>query len=539
MIRIQRALEMIEAVNEHYSLNNKDINVLFFEIRDAKVCMPIIGKFSAGKSALLNSLLNYGGKLLKEDVTPETAVPTELVFSEEDKVEVLTKDNDCYTIDSLKEYRKKDFEVESVKSVRLYLNNQYLKTIPKVMLVDMPGFESGYDVHNQAIDEYLPKSLAYLIAFPADDMIMRSSIGNILKEICLRNMKIGIAITKCDKKNEGYDAALLHLKQSLKKYIGEREIKICQTSSRDKEMEELKAFLCEIQENAEEILYQKYKQKVLLQSETTKNYLTAILKNSEMTESELEEEKLKLEQSMGELLDKFQKEKAKFENKIENSASNIKADIHAALEGKREELVAMIMNNQDIKEGLNLTIRNAVTSSMQERFLPNVEHYLSNVTSDVMRNISLPVNVPLAINPKAVSENVISSAVATTAAVMLGGPIIGGVIAGILFFMNQKSQEKKREEQERKISTKLARDVFPKVLSEVEDILVSSIEEQIAQVNKTIEEDITRQRSVLEKAIEDVKERIVKEKEKKNSLIQSVKEDLEKLEKMEKELLEE
>lgn len=539
MIRIQRALEMIEAVNEHYSLNNKDINVLFFEIRDAKVCMPIIGKFSAGKSALLNSLLNYGGKLLKEDVTPETAVPTELVFSEEDKVEVLTKDNDYYTIDSLKEYRKKDFEVESVKSVRLYLNNQYLKTIPKVMLVDMPGFESGYDVHNQAIDEYLPKSLVYLIAFPADDMIMRSSIGNILKEICLRNMKIGIVITKCDKKNEGYDAALLHLKQSLKKYIGEREIKICQTSSRDKEMEELKAFLCEIQENAEEILYQKYKQKVLLQSETTKNYLTAILKNSEMTESELEEEKLKLEQSMGELLDKFQKEKAKFENKIENSASNIKADIHAALEGKREELVAMIMNNQDIKEGLNLTIRNAVTSSMQERFLPNVEHYLSNVTSDVMRNISLPVNVPLAINPKAVSENVISSAVATTAAVMLGGPIIGGVIAGILFFMNQKSQEKKREEQERKISTKLARDVFPKVLSEVEDTLVSSIEEQIAQVNKTIEEDITRQRSVLEKAIEDVKERIVKEKEKKNSLIQSVKEDLEKLEKMEKELLEE
>lgn len=539
MIRIQRALEMIEAVNEHYSLNNKDINVLFFEIRDAKVCMPIIGKFSAGKSALLNSLLNYGGKLLKEDVTPETAVPTELVFSEEDKVEVLTKDNDYYTIDSLKEYRKKDFEVESVKSVRLYLNNQYLKTIPKVMLVDMPGFESGYDVHNQAIDEYLPKSLVYLIAFPADDMIMRSSIGNILKEICLRNMKIGIVITKCDKKNEGYDAALLHLKQSLKKYIGEREIKICQTSSRDKEMEELKAFLCEIQENAEEILYQKYKQKVLLQSETTKNYLTAILKNSEMTESELEEEKLKLEQSMGELLDKFQKEKAKFENKIENSASNIKADIHAALEGKREELVSMIMNNQDIKEGLNLTIRNAVTSSMQERFLPNVEHYLSNVTSDVMRNISLPVNVPLAINPKAVSENVISSAVATTAAVMLGGPIIGGVIAGILFFMNQKSQEKKREEQERKISTKLARDVFPKVLSEVEDTLVSSIEEQIAQVNKTIEEDITRQRSVLEKAIEDVKERIVKEKEKKNSLIQSVKEDLEKLEKMEKELLEE
>lgn len=539
MIRIQRALEMIEAVNEHYSLNNKDINVLFFEIRDAKVCMPIIGKFSAGKSALLNSLLNYGGKLLKEDVTPETAVPTELVFSEEDKVEVLTKDNDYYTIDSLKEYRKKDFEVESVKSVRLYLNNQYLKTIPKVMLVDMPGFESGYDVHNQAIDEYLPKSLVYLIAFPADDMIMRSSIGNILKEICLRNMKIGIVITKCDKKNEGYDAALLHLKQSLKKYIGEREIKICQTSSRDKEMEELKAFLCEIQENAEEILYQKYKQKVLLQSETTKNYLTAILKNSEMTESELEEEKLKLEQSMGELIDKFQKEKAKFENKIENSASNIKADIHAALEGKREELVSMIMNNQDIKEGLNLTIRNAVTSSMQERFLPNVEHYLSNVTSDVMRNISLPVNVPLAINPKAVSENVISSAVATTAAVMLGGPIIGGVIAGILFFMNQKSQEKKREEQERKISTKLARDVFPKVLSEVEDTLVSSIEEQIAQVNKTIEEDITRQRSVLEKAIEDVKERIVKEKEKKNSLIQSVKEDLEKLEKMEKELLEE
>lgn len=43
---------------------------------------------------------------------------------------------------------------EKLKSVRLYLDNDFMKTIPDVMLVDMPGFESGLEWHNKVIDQY-------------------------------------------------------------------------------------------------------------------------------------------------------------------------------------------------------------------------------------------------------------------------------------------------------------------------------------------------------------------------------------------------
>ena len=41
---------------------------LMQETETAKVCTPIIGKFSSGKSALLNTLLGYSRKILKEDI---------------------------------------------------------------------------------------------------------------------------------------------------------------------------------------------------------------------------------------------------------------------------------------------------------------------------------------------------------------------------------------------------------------------------------------------------------------------------------------
>lgn len=60
----------------------------------AKVCTPIIGKFSSGKSALINTILGYTRRILKEDITPETAVPAEIVYSDsEDRIIVVNNDN--------------------------------------------------------------------------------------------------------------------------------------------------------------------------------------------------------------------------------------------------------------------------------------------------------------------------------------------------------------------------------------------------------------------------------------------------------------
>ena len=69
MDKIIKSLDELRKINSAYSLSNDTIDKLFAETEDAKVCTPIIGKFSSGKSALLNTLLGYSRKILKEDIT--------------------------------------------------------------------------------------------------------------------------------------------------------------------------------------------------------------------------------------------------------------------------------------------------------------------------------------------------------------------------------------------------------------------------------------------------------------------------------------
>ena len=93
MEKVISALEEIKNINIEYGISTDEISKLQAEISEAKVCTPIIGKFSSGKSALVNTLLGYSKKILKEDITPETAVPAEIVYTDtEDMVTIVKKD---------------------------------------------------------------------------------------------------------------------------------------------------------------------------------------------------------------------------------------------------------------------------------------------------------------------------------------------------------------------------------------------------------------------------------------------------------------
>ena len=254
MEKVISALEEIKNINIEYGISTYAISRLQAEISEAKVCTPIIGKFSSGKSALVNTILGYNKKILKEDITPETAVPAEIVYTDTEDMVTIVKKDETNSALSIDDYRSYEVDANDVKSVQIQLRNSFLEEIPDVMLVDMPGFESGFEIHNKAIDDYLPQSLAYIITFPADDMIVRSSVGNILKELCLHDMPLCVVITKYDKCNDDFEVTFEKMKESLKRFVGNREIRYCKTSSFTGDAKELEEFLKEIQERSQEIV---------------------------------------------------------------------------------------------------------------------------------------------------------------------------------------------------------------------------------------------------------------------------------------------
>lgn len=529
MERIMKSLSELHKINAAYSLSNESIEKLVAKADGAKVCTPIIGKFSSGKSALLNTVLGYSKKILKEDITPETAVPAEITYSSgEEKIYVVGNDGSNKDIE-MSAYRQLEVDATTVRCTKLNLHDSFLGEIPDVMLVDMPGFESGYEVHNRAIDNYLPDSLAYIIAFPADDMIVRSSVGNILKELCLHDMPICIVITKYDKRSDDFEDTLAALKESLKRFIGDREVTYCTTSNYTGDAEELKGFLRSIQERSQEILANKFKNGVLSAADATENYLRTTLKGSEMSESELDEQEEKLGRQLDLLSSQFSKEKDSFDLQISECVEEIKADVQRALEAEESSFIAMGMNNQSINERMNTVVRNAVTTSLKKRFIPKVEKYLKRVANCINGESVGDVHISFNFNTEDVSKGMVSTTVAAVAAIMVAGPLIGGIIAGVIALVNKVRSDKKREELREQIRRQLNSEVYPQVLREIGSSIEIAITKQLKLINTSIGDEIVTQKTALEKAMEDVRKKMSDEKERKENLAIDIKADLEKI----------
>lgn len=518
MDKIISALMEMKEINSTYSIPTERLQSLQTEMEKAKVCTPVIGKFSTGKSALLNELLGYRNKMLKEDIIPETAIPTELVYADKDEYVIIIKNDDEETKISNSAYRNYEVDAKKEKCARLYLRNSFLGSIPDIVLVDMPGFESGLELHNKAIDDYLPKSMAYIVTFSADDLVVRSSVGNVLKELCVYNMPFCIAVTKFDKRNTDFEIVQERFKQSLKRYVGERDIKYCLTSSREHKVEEVQEFLREIQERSQEILADKYKNSLVAIIENTENYLKTLLNGSQISQSELEEKEDELHRQFSLLDSRFIKEQEDFRQEISSCVAEIQEDLLKTLEAKEETIIAMVLNNQNVTEFLNTIVRNSVAVSLKRRFFTRVEKYVRRVKNIIDLEMAGDVNISCSFDTSTLQKDTGSQIVSIAAGYLLGG-ILGAVIAG---FFSKFCGDKKREEAKQRIRRQLKDEVFPQIVSNVGNNIESEVIKQADFVNTAIKDEIMEQKKLLEGAMAEVRGRMQKEKEEKERFVSEI-----------------
>lgn len=191
-----------------------DADKLEEEVQDFKIKVLVIGEFSSGKTALMNRLL--GIDLLKEDVTPETAIATELVYGEKEGVDLVLPSGEAEHC-SLAEVPAADPN-KYLKYV-YHLNNPVLKELSDYVLVDMPGFNSGVEAHNKALLQYIGQATAYLSVTNIESGCLTDASVNFLDEIRRYSPYVGYVLTKCDKcseeniqmTTEGITQTLLHL----------------------------------------------------------------------------------------------------------------------------------------------------------------------------------------------------------------------------------------------------------------------------------------------------------------------------------------
>jgi|GEM_PF-2452663 Dynamin family. len=527
MEQLRAVLDEIQDINRVHKQPNEPIESLLSDMTHSKVSIPVIGKFSAGKSALLNTLLGFNKPLLKEDITPETAVPTEITFAPEDSVQVVHANKTIEHI-AVASFRTLECEAGQIDSIRLLLRNtQLLAKVPDLMLVDMPGFESGNDVHNRAIDRYMPQSLAYCLAFPADDMVLKASMKSFLTELNLHQIPVCVVITKRDKVSdeilqENFD----RLREDLSKYIDRPErMSYCTTSSHDGDAEELEQFLFDVQGQSQQLLSKKFRQSVLSEIERTASYLTTLLQNQSLSMSELEEQEDKLQSEMHALNNKIDEETGLLANQIPSITREIQADVRKSLQDAEGTLITMLLNNQEIDEKINLLIRESLTRSMQQRFLPKVQSYLKHVSESIQIKTFADMDLSVAIDTASLSRKILGGVIAGLSLIILG-PITTLIGALVNYFISKGIQNKKREEAKGQIRLKLNSEVFPNIIEQVGSTVETELLKQVQELSDNIASQIALQRKALESALQELKLQRMEEQLTKEQLISKAKEHL-------------
>lgn len=156
-----------------------------------------IGHFSAGKSSLINQLIERDG-FLEEDINPTTELATELHLTDGNEYcEAALLDGKTIRIEDHR-------YVDNSKTAYLkyYICSSQLANLEEFTVVDTPGINSGIEKHNKAIARYLSSESVFLFVTAAENGGLNKYELSFLREICNYSSHIAVIISKCDKLTE-------------------------------------------------------------------------------------------------------------------------------------------------------------------------------------------------------------------------------------------------------------------------------------------------------------------------------------------------
>jgi predicted GTPase len=168
-----------------------------------KAVIALLGKFSGGKSSIVNSLL--GDKLLPVDVTPTTAIPTYISFSPQEDIKAIAIDNDeekkeipLENIKNIAHDKLKDFPLSMfIKYFVISYNNENLKD---KSILDTPGYDSLKEKDKRRTIEAIDESDAILWVMDINDGTIKADALKFIKEN-VKNKPFYVIINKADQKS--------------------------------------------------------------------------------------------------------------------------------------------------------------------------------------------------------------------------------------------------------------------------------------------------------------------------------------------------
>lgn len=359
-------------------INGFNLREIKNTIKDCELLVPVIGAFSAGKSTLINSFLE--SSILPTDPTPETALATELRYSNKNYIEAIKEDGsaDVYELDQSDALKEKS---HAYKFLKIYLNNQRLKEIEPLILVDMPGFDSPLELHNQAILSYLNKGIYFIVLTSVED-------GGIVKSVVreLRNItEFGKGFSFCVSKTNLRPEEDVHdVKSKIEDQLNDEfDLTSEVILISDNAGENLKKTLKSI--NAEKLFQQVFNEDLksnYFQIESAINTTIATHKNSKDEASEALRELLKGVEKIKNKKSNMQKEaKERYSN---HSSERIITTVANELVAHQDSLIPLAIRDKD---AFSLELNDIV----KNKLIFEIRKSIQTISDDIVDDFSLEV----------------------------------------------------------------------------------------------------------------------------------------------------
>lgn len=496
MLLQNRWNEMIEALARYEA--NTMIEPLKPQIDNFVVKVPLVGIFSAGKSTLINTILNE--KLLSVQISPETAIATEFYYTNQDNSFIGYTGSGKKIPLSKQALRNQDFkeifdsnDKEGQGWVEAYLNSDVLALFPHVSIVDLPGLDSNLVSHNQVIDNYVDKSLAYCVVISIEDGDIRESTQRFLQELNLNKMPVILVLTKSDLKPvEEVTLVKEKIQHSVENLLGQKPLKTVVVNRKGENIDQLiKAFEA-IEDRSEELFNTVVTKKIIEQITFTEQSLDKLLNTDDVSIEELKTEKEKLQQEMQSFSQKIEQESAHLQSKTSIVVRNIADTFESSLKSQVDLFTSQILAKQDISYMVTNIARTTISQGLEEELVPLITAYVDHIQSEMPHSIQIEQpNVEigdLSSIENGFSMEEIIVTLAPILALLKFNPIIAvistvviPVLAKVIDIFRSEGQKKAQKiAQEEEAKKVVMATVIPKVRYEVEQILQNMVNDNIS-----------------------------------------------------------
>lgn len=461
--------------------------------------LPLVGAFSTGKSTLINALL--GDKLLGVQVTPETCLPTEIHYAEHESISLMNKQGIVSEI-SRQQLKDQHFPITNPDEehwIDIGLSSSVLADFKELVLVDMPGWESGIVEHSQAIDGYVHRSGAYCLVVSAEEGAVRQSIKQVLTELRLFNKPVVLIITKCDKRMPDELPAIEQtITKTVTDVLGAAPLKVLTVSARKKKLEGVINAIEMVNQQSDVIYHNMVLTHYFALFERMQSKLKILLNedNLSLEQAQLACDQIpqELELLKQQLIDIEQQVDAIVPQCIEAAKNNLTNTLTSQV----SSLANAVRHGSNIESEVGSALRQAFLMAIEQDFKPKVSQRLKTL-QDLGDLAPSEIGVSSKFEPTVMAPNnpiftqVISLVITKVISMVPKLKPFAPVIHALASLFSSEVDRKIQEEQQREEAKQYVLNaLIPQVINQAEPTILSSFNDMVRQVKQELNKESER-----------------------------------------------